>query len=339
MNEIVQGQIYFLRLLSKYDSEIQVSLDGRSAWIPLFYIVQNSPINPIGHRSILKNELVFEIDDDDWSVVRDGTNNIIDLLNEWGAEGSYYLSFSGNRSIHVHAFFDIKGIELQEETSKLLENADTDEIHKELKAYVMRQTQYATGTSIDVQLSGKHLIRLEGSINEKSRKPCSMIHEIPDNRPENYETVIPEALPPKKWDLKFMEDEINVFFQIHFRPLKLINYGSAMPIENPEKLIDILRPAYNKGYRHHLVSALSGFLWRHKVPIETAVKIIKDLGSKDDELSSRIYTLREIYKADKSKKIPGLPKLLSIIKEETDKGFISKDTADEIDNKLREVLL
>jgi hypothetical protein len=57
---------------------------------------------------------------------------------------------------------------------------------------------------------------------------------------------------------------------------------------------------------------------------------------KDEELSSRIYSLREIYKPDRSKKIPGLPKLISIINEEVEGMIIEKRKANSVIEQLKE---
>jgi len=102
--KMVQDQIYFLRLLDRLDSNIQVSLTGKSKWIPLFDVIKNPPNVPISARSILKNELILEIDDDNWVKVRDGSLRIVNLLEKWEARDCYSLAYSGNRSIHIKVF-------------------------------------------------------------------------------------------------------------------------------------------------------------------------------------------------------------------------------------------
>ncbi|MEM3688250.1 MAG: hypothetical protein QXP59_03930, partial [Saccharolobus sp.] len=56
-------------------------------------------------------------------------------------------------------------------------------------------------------------------------------------------------------------------------------------------------------------------------------KIVRELTIKDEEQSSRMYSLREIYRSGPDKKIPGLPKLFEIIKTEAREGKISNETA------------
>jgi hypothetical protein len=298
--------------------------------------VRNPPNAPISSRSILKNELVLEIDDDDWAKVRDGSMRILNLLEKWGAKECYYLSYSGNRSIHIHLFFDPSGVVIRDETAELLEDVNKDEIRKEVKSYIMSQIAGATDTSIDMNLSGKHLIRLEGSINEKSGKYCSQITFIPHEKPENYEFMVPEKLPENLWNISFMNDELNAFLQVHFRKSrKYVNYGSGGPLKDPEALIEVLRPVYIRGYRHYIVSSLTGYLKRHQVQKDEAIKIVRELAKGDEELPSRLYTVKEIYKADDKKRIPGLPKLIEIINGEAKDGKLSSDLANSIILKLK----
>jgi len=349
----IQDQIYFLRLLGRLDSKLEVSLTGKSKWIPLFDVIKNPPKILISARSIIKNELVFEIDNDDWTIVRDGSLRILNVLDKWGAEDCYYLSYTGNRSIHIKVYFDPGSIILENKTREILEHIDVsnvsedtdenkkDEVRKYLirtatKFYIMRQVALATDTNIDMNLANKHLIRLEGSINEKSGKYCTYIESIPENKPESYPVVMPDKLPPKLWDLSFLKDELNAFLQIHFKKTaNPKNYGPGKPLENPESLTEILRPAYIKGYRHWIVSSLCGHFKRHQVQFDKANHAVRELAKGDEELSSRLYTVKEIYKADKSKRIPGLPKLIEIINEEVRDGKLNQDIANSIISKLK----
>lgn len=329
MNNTVQEQTYFLHLLSRYDSDIAISLTGRGKWISFFDIIQNPPKFPMGHRSILRNELVIEIDNSDWGTVRDGTRKVINLLDKWQAQGCYYLSFSGNNSIHVHVFFSVKSVDLDDNTIKMLEGIDRDEIRKETKRYLMRQIQYATDVIIDTNLSSKHLIRLEGSVNEKSNSYCTKIDSISDSKPSGYNVKIPDSLPSGLWDISFMKDELNLFLRAHFTmKARPIRFKDGRPLDSPERLIEILRPIYIKGYRHNIISAASGYLRRHAVSLELSQKIINELVKNDEEKSSRLYSLKEIYKLGQDKKIPGLPKLKEVIERENKSGIISREIAD-----------
>ncbi|MEM0135992.1 MAG: hypothetical protein QXU18_12340, partial [Thermoplasmatales archaeon] len=269
MKNIVNSQIYFLRLLTRYDSDIYVSLTGKSKWLDLYDVVRNPPSFPIASRSILKNEVVLENDSDDWTIVRDGSRRILELLNKWGARDCYYLSYSGNRSIHIHTFFDVSSIEIKPDVQKILEGADRDEVRKTVKSYLMRQISIGADVNVDMNLAGRHLVRLEGSTHEKTNKPCSMIDSVPNDRPESYEIRIPgpNSLPLKLWSINFLEDELNVYLKLRFAKKEKPIYGPGKLIEDPEKLIEILKPVYIKGHRHHIILALSGLLRRHSVSL------------------------------------------------------------------------
>ncbi|MEM3846459.1 MAG: hypothetical protein QXV17_07715 [Candidatus Micrarchaeaceae archaeon] len=339
-NSIVQDQIFFLRHLARLDSDISVSLTGKSKWLDLYDVVRNPPVLPISARSILRNELILEIDSDDWTIVRDGSRRILELLNKWGARDCYYLSYSGNRSVHIHVFIDLFSLKIKDDAQRILENVDRNEIRKVVKAYLMRQISIGADVNLDMNLSSKHLIRCEGSTHEKTNKPCSMIDSIPNDRPSDYPVKIPSSLPARLWDISFMETEINSFLKIRFaekEPIHYITSKSTKPIENPERLIEILRPVYVKGYRHYLVLSLSGFLKRHSVSLNTAQGIIKQLANKDEELPSRLYNLKEIYKADNSKRLYGLPQLVKIIRKEMEEGKITQGTAKNVISQLETI--
>ncbi|MEM0050701.1 MAG: hypothetical protein QXW39_09250 [Candidatus Bathyarchaeia archaeon] len=282
----------------------------------------------------------MEIDDDSWETVRDGTRRIIQVLEKWGARDAYYLSYSGSRSVHVHLFLDLSTVKISYDILKVLENIDKDEIRKATKAYIMRQIAYATDTNLDMNLAGRHLIRCEGGIHEITNKPCSMIDSIPSNRPLDYPVKIPDSLP-KLWNISFLEGEINSFLRIHFaekgKPIHYITSKSTKPIENPERLIEILKPVYIKGYRHYLVLSLSGFLKRHSVSLSTAQEIIRQLANNDEEFQSRLYSLTQTYKADINKRLYGFPELIRIVRKEMEEGKITQGIAENVITRLETI--
>ncbi|MEM3448650.1 MAG: hypothetical protein QXP38_07205, partial [Nitrososphaerota archaeon] len=320
-------------------SDIKVSLNGRSKWLDLYDVVRNPPNFPIVSRSILRNELVLELDDDSWETVRDGTRRIIQVLEKWGGQNAFYLSYSGNRSLHVHIFLNLSSLMINNDTGKVLESVDKDEVRKVVKTYLMRQVSLATNTNIDMNLAGRHLIRLEGGVNPKSNQPCSQIDTIPDNRPVNYPIKIPDSLPPKLWDISFLENELNVFLKLYFtKEQKPIRYGHGKPISiNPEQLVSVLRSIYVKGHRHHIILSVSGFLKRHQVPLDTAQKIIRELAMKDEELRSRLYSLSQTYKANVNKRLYGFPELIRIVRKEMEEGKITQGIAENVITRLESI--
>ncbi|MEM3859431.1 MAG: hypothetical protein QW478_08490 [Candidatus Micrarchaeaceae archaeon] len=166
-----------------------------------------------------------------------------------------------------------------------------------------------------------------------------MIDFIPNDRPANYPVKIPDSLPPKLWNIFFLEGEINSFLRIHFaEKKKVVHYGHGKPNSiNPEQLVSVLKPIYIRGFRHFIILSVSGFFKRHQVPFDISQKIVKELTIKDEEQSSRLYSLREVYMSSPGKKIPGLPKLLEIIKTEARDGRITEETAKTTISQLENV--
>jgi hypothetical protein len=324
LSNIIGKQIYFLRLLSTVSrDEIKVMLKPQSPWCDFFDVLTQPPDRPIHSRSILKNELVLEIDSDNWAEVRDGTRRIVRVLESWRAGGSYYLSYSGNRSIHVHVFTDLKSIHINEDIVPLLEGHS--DVISTFKAYMTRQIAIATGTAPDMQLTGTHLIRMEGGFNEKSHKYCTQIHEVPDEKPQYYDIEVPGSLPPERWNLSGFQREINAFLKVHYtaKPSP-IRMGSGRPID-PEPLKEILKPVFIEGYRHYIVLALAGWLKRHSVPEEKTLEIVRSLNPNDKTPAKTAATVRETYR--NSGRTIGLPSLIGIIANIASEGKISRETA------------
>lgn len=334
-SNIINRQIYFLRLLSAVPkNDIKVMVRPQSPWIPLFDVMQTQPCKPIHARTILRNEIVMEMDNDNWEVVRDGTRRILSVLHKWGADGSYYLSFSGNRSIHVHVFFD-RSLMVYPEVGEILKGKDG--VISAVKHYLMSQIATASDTVIDMQLSGNHMIRMEGGFNEKSHRFCTAIDTIPDEKPQYYEITVPDALPSVLWDLTQFEKEINTFLRIHYGKAPHIEYrGTGRPFD-PEPLKDTLKPVFIPGYRHYIVLALSGWLKRHSIPEDRAMEIVRGLNPDDKTPGKTSGTVKEVYSATANTKIPGLPRLTEIVAGQARDGVISGDTAEDVIQTLKQL--
>ena len=336
MSNILTKQIHYLRILSTVPgSNLEVMLVPQSPWLPLYEVLDNMPHKPIHSRTILKNEIVLEIDSDDWAEVRDGTRRILHVLDQWGARGSYYLSFSGNRSIHVHVFFD-RSLAIYPETAEVLRGRD--DVLAVVKKYLMDQIASISKTAPDMQLAGRHLIRLEGGFNEKSHKYCTLIHEVPDEKPRYYDLLIPSSLPPALWDLTRFEKEINAFLRIRFTPKgPVITHPAKGRPFDPEPLKDILKPVFIPGYRHFMVLAISGWLKRHGIPEYKALEIVRALNPHDQTPAKTAGTVHGVYRAGPENKTAGLPYLLNIINEMAASGKISGEVAQETTDALNGV--
>ena len=307
--------------------EIQVMATPKTSWIPFSSVLLNSPSKTIHSRSILKNELVLEIDNDNWEIVRDGTRKVIETLKSWGGNDTYYLSFSGNRSVHVHVFMDLTGVEIPPEIATLLDGQP--DVMSTVKAYWTRQFAMATGANLDMQLTGKHLIRMEGGFNEKSAKYCTQIYEIPEEKPKFYDILIPKSLPSRLWDLSPFLSEIQAMLKVHYAPKPVKVYRAGKPF-NIDPLVEILKPVYIPGHRHFIVAALSGWLKRHSIVETETLRIVRALNTKDATPSKTTATVKSIYSAPEGTKIPGFHKLERIIDDEFLAGEITLEVANQV---------
>jgi hypothetical protein len=124
-----------------------------------FYLDDKYNVNTqYNHRSILLNEIIIEYDKNDKEENIKVTNQVCKRLDKDGIK--YALWDSGNRSLHIHIFLN-----LREATNIPL-----------LKKTFIRYYTYELEQP-DLQLcSGNHLIRCEYGINEKSGKCKSPIY-------------------------------------------------------------------------------------------------------------------------------------------------------------------
>ena len=335
---IISQQIQWLRQLSTVSrDEIKVMLKPMSSWVPLYDVIETYPQRPIHSRTVLRNEIVLEIDNPDWTIVRDGTRRIIDLLGIWNAKDSYYLSFSGNNSIHVHIFMDPKSIEIFPATSEIIGNQEG--VVSAVKKWIMAQFEIGASVILDKQLSGTHMIRLEGGFNEKSMKFCPQINSIPEDKPQYYDIRIPNEMPMNLWNLSSWSSYINRFLSEYFKPKESSFTGDGRPISTKD-IPAILKPVFIPGHRHAMVMAISGWLKRHGISESDALRIIREINPCDKTQENPKRTIHDIYIAPKTARIPGLPKLISIIQEEMTHGEIShvvgEDTIHALDRIMTE---
>jgi hypothetical protein len=324
---IISKQIQWLRQLSTVSrDEIKVMLRPMSPWIPLFEVVMKSPLKPIHSRTILKNELVLEIDNPDWATVRDGTRRIVDLLDRWNAKDSYYLSFSGNHSIHIHVFIDLKSIEIFPETSEIIGNRE--DVVFAVKKWIMTQFEIGASVTLDKQLSGMHLIRLEGGFNEKSMKFCTQIAAIPDEKPQYYDIRIPNEMPSSRWNLSSWSSHINRYLSECFKPRESYPMTDGRPISTRD-IPAILKPVFIPGHRHAIVMTLTGWLKRHGISESDVQRIVKEIHTQDKTPGKTKATIHDVFIAPETARVPGLPTLISLIREESAQSAISPVIAED----------
>jgi hypothetical protein len=127
------------------------------------------------HRSMLKNEIVIEFDNENTETNKEATLEVIKRLKEDNIGYSYW--HSGNKSFHVHV---------------LVDTGKAQNIRRLKKAFL---DTYTEGLKIkpDYQLCiDHHLIRAENGLHEASGKHKTLIRCT-----ENYPTI--STVPPRVW--------------------------------------------------------------------------------------------------------------------------------------------
>lgn len=332
---IISQQIQWLRQLSIVSrDEIKVMLKPMSSWVPLYDVIIKYPEKPIHSRTILRNELVFEIDNPDWATVRDGTRRIIGLLEKWNAKDAYYLSFSGNNSIHAHVFMEPKSIEIFPKTSEIIGNQEG--VVSAVKKWIMTQFEIGASVVLDKQLSGTHMIRLEGGFHEKSKKFSTQLDAIPEDKPQYYDIQIPKEMPLNLWNLSSWSSYINRFLSDHFKPRESHPMTNGRPISTKD-IPAILKPVFIPGHRHAMVMAVSGWLKRHGISESDVLRIFKEIHPHDKTPGKTKVTIHDIFIAPETARVPGLPKLISIIRDEMAHAEISNVVGEDAVHALERI--
>ncbi|MGC9138723.1 MAG: hypothetical protein ACP5G5_06960 [Thermoplasmata archaeon] len=86
------------------------------AWNP-----GSPPPFPYDHRTVLNNEVVFDIDIKDWDMVRRYAQIIINFLNSNGI--GHLIGLSGGKGVHIHVF-----LKISDELYFFLKKLDTEDI-------------------------------------------------------------------------------------------------------------------------------------------------------------------------------------------------------------------
>ena len=185
-----------------------------------------------------------------------------------------------------------------------------------------------------MQLTGIHMIRMEGGFNEKSKKYCTMIHEILDEKPAFYDVVIPDKLPLKTRNLYRFESENKTFLKVRYSAhAKTVYHNSGRKID-PKPLKEILKPVYIRGYRHWIVLSWAGWLKRHSVPEPGTLAVVKALDLDDSAPSKTKATIQNVYRAREDDRVPGLSKLVSVLDKEARDRKIPANMAEGISDAL-----
>jgi len=172
-----------LKSMCKRPLRVSKNVNGRpSQWVSL-----DAAELPVDYRTVLHNEVVFDIDATQWKKVRLYAEIVIDALNKINIP--YIAAYTGGRGVHVHVFF-----ELSEDQKR--QCTEIDVMPKDLRVWLFHYVLQEAGVSskligpgnpfdtacVNWSDEGKgHLIRIFGG---KKRQHKTLLTEIPEERPK-----------------------------------------------------------------------------------------------------------------------------------------------------------
>lgn len=170
-----------LRLYYEIDNKIMLVYrpDSKSHWgTRCIYMDENyDPTVPYNHRSMLRQEVVIEFDDESYFVNKKLAEEVVAKLKTYNI--AYSAWSSGNKSVHVHCLLNVgsaKNLPMLKET-------------------FMRFMGEGLAKMPDLQLcSTNHLIRCEYGLHEKTQK-----QKLPLGQSKNYPVV--SEVPEKVWSI------------------------------------------------------------------------------------------------------------------------------------------
>jgi len=237
------------------------------------------------HRVTLDKEIVIEFDEEKPEDNEKAINIVCKRLKK--DDIKYSLWYSGGKSTHCHFFVDTK------KASNL----------RLLKSVIMRH--YCEGLEFkpDLQLAGKHLIRAEFGINEKTGKYKTKLYQ-------SKEYPILNTIKQEVWD-KYIK-EMNWL-------LKASMTRSTNDLADSEYIKKLLDTTYFndklKDGRNRIIFVLANVLktkYEKKELINLLQQWYKYCGGKKMSDNQIAYVVYKAYKTDQS---PGLKYILQLLKE------------------------
>ena len=148
--------------------------DAEESWAKrcLYLDGKYQPLCPYNHRSVLDNEIIIEYDSDNVQLNERLVDEVIRKLRK--DRISYMKAYSGNKSYHLHVLIkmaNVKNVSLLKST--FMRHYGTFYVHN-VSGQLYDNLDDAPDSNVtryvpDLQLSGKHLIRAEFGIHEKTQ--------------------------------------------------------------------------------------------------------------------------------------------------------------------------
>ncbi len=226
------------------------------------------------HREILPNEIVIEIESENWEDVVNEASLVIRRLEEFGIP--YYIWFSGGKSLHIHIFIDYSLIKQHMSHFKKIAKHYYDSYFNEddlerLISRIINSIAFLILEGLKLKCLDKsllrasmHQIRAEGSFNIKDGKVVgykTYVEEIPAEKPKvvcSWNVKFPDEIKTWKPEPEFFKSLIYMAYWHYIRkPIKLEGYKGynktcKIDLNKLGEILQDIKASIFKDYRKRL---------------------------------------------------------------------------------------
>ncbi|MFH8119968.1 MAG: hypothetical protein QXS37_04155 [Candidatus Aenigmatarchaeota archaeon] len=286
----------YIKLLLNEDPNLVGQEYPTQQWKPLSEL--KTPIR----RSLCSNELVFDIDAESWEPCYQLARN---LENTFASFKIPFFRFTSGNMLHYHVFFDkdvhcptliIKDYFLTKRMTLIPVFVVQREIERLLHAIkyyifylIVQNTTPVDGASFDTSImkSKRHLIRMEGSINEKTGFYKSLLTKLPKEKPMIKKSDV--VLPEKIYYWKIPEDLIYFVYDKYIKKELIKSRLSQKKKTKHGREIEwierILSKKFSDGRKRLIDIVILPYLINVKnLPIDEAIKIAYNWAVENHEL-------------------------------------------------------
>lgn len=284
-------------------------VDKDKSWLPVDEYLNSPGVVVSKYRSVLFNELIYEIDSEDPDKVYQETKKIVNWLREHDAP--YYLVYTGNKSYHVRVYLDKNSIKIDERLKEQLLQYNID-VPKALRLFFYETVKKETQTDPDKAMfnwrsdTKGHLERMEGSIHEKSSGICSFIEELTPRKPTTTKAKM-MPVPPKLWNISAFQSAIEGYLKKliddtakeDVAPIGVVDLGLETPHTDIPCMAAFLKNGAAHGHRHSMVYAITALSKWINVPMERAQEAVKEALVKNSDqvkIDRELRNVMELYK-------------------------------------------
>jgi hypothetical protein len=313
-----QKRKYFLKLF-EFQEPITFSKEFEENRFDKWQLFYNYHIEDIVdsnnlHREVLSNELIFDIDADNWNSARQLALNLEEVLNKLQIP---FNRWSSGRYLHYHVFLEDKEITTtpNKEFLELVKNhfetilkrksyTANDvlqlerEVFKTIGLIVLERINPIENAHIDLLKfqSEKSLIRAEGSLNFKTRAYKTYLETLPEEQPlirASWQVKFPEEIkvwkpkPEFYWKLFFLayQKYVKPKYEIRTEPKPIATKREKGKENKVEWIEKLLEKPFPDGRKRLINLVFAPYLVNiKKLDVEEAINDINDWLSKCQSL-------------------------------------------------------